>query len=307
VGIPRYLATATSNDLDRTLRLADELVERLPDRDRVGLVECGRPSPPARELATLLTRAGRTPVPVLVADRHMAQSDTALRRLWGVSSVWVFVENLFEAYMAVFATQLTFALRHAAREGLPVIGVGPGAAALGGLLVAQHVCAGTRYELVGGLGWAPRVLLDGGPIRTPTDGPIVRQAVRSLHGLLSIDVGEEGAVRVIGGRIESIGDEPIVVLGADEHGKVLSMQLPPGQLVNIAPPPFAPFTRDLISVRVRDTLTEEQRLASPLRQAPTPDVVPHEIEHDAEDDALSGAVCPMCNKVHPDARVELVA
>jgi hypothetical protein len=98
-------------------------------------------------------------VSVLVGDREVAQSDSVLRRLSGVSSVWVFAESLFEAYMTVFATELTFAMRRAARQGLPMVGVGAGAMALGGLLVARRVCIGSQYDLVTGLGWASRELL----------------------------------------------------------------------------------------------------------------------------------------------------
>src|SRR5690242_4991467 len=118
VGLARYLATAATSDLDRTLWLADDLVGQ-PEHDRVALVECGRPSPLARELSLLLTKAGRTPVPMLIQDRALAQADQTLRKLSGVSAVWVFAENLFDAYMCVFATQLTFAMRRVAREGLP--------------------------------------------------------------------------------------------------------------------------------------------------------------------------------------------
>jgi hypothetical protein len=310
VGIPRYLATAATADMERVLRLADELSEQRTERDRVGLVECGRPSPLARQLAGQLTRAGRFPISVLIGDRELAQSDSVLRRLSGVSSVWVFAENLFEAYMTVFATELTFALRRAARQGLPVVGVGAGALALGGLLVARRICDGSQYDLVTGLGWAPRVLLDSERI----DGTIVRDAVCSLQGLLGIEIGSCGGVKVIGGQIDSVGDEPVVLLGADGRGGLTSVELAPGQRTAIAPPPLAPFTRELLSDKVRATLKEEKRPAAgqPKRTSPPPaDAPTATVAHaDAVEDLPIGRACPMCNKIHEDAeppRVELAA
>jgi hypothetical protein len=301
VGIPRYLATASTVDLDRTLWLADDLVAQ-PEHDRVALVECGRQSLLARDVAALLTRAGRTPVSALIEDRALAQSDALLRRLSGVSSVWVFVENLFDAYMSVFATQLTFAMRQVARQGLPVIGVGAGALALGGLLLAQRVCGRAQYELVSGLGWAPRVLLDGGADRGIVDGAIARDAVCTLPGLLGIDVGLRGGIKVVGGRVESVGEEPIVLFGSDAAGNLLSLMLEPGQVTNIAPPPFAPFTRELLPEVVHKALTEVKRPRSEMRHAPQPTEVHAPAQHE------EGRVCPMCKRIHqPEPRLELAA
>jgi hypothetical protein len=298
VGLARYLATVATDDLDRTLWLADDLVAQ-PEHATVGLIECGRPSPMAHELATLLGKAGRSSVSLLIKDRDIAQSDAVLRKLSGVSCVWVFAENLFEAYMSVFATQLTFAMRRVARGGLPVIGVGGGAMTLGGLLVAQRVCARAQYELVSGLGWAPRVLFDGGADRGVLDGSIARDAVCSLPGLLGIDFGLRGGVRVVGGRVESVGDEPITLLGADDAGKLLSLALEPGQVTTIAPPPFAPFTRDLLPQDVNAALKEiKQPRIAPPATAP---------EAAAPEPSFTGKVCPMCNKVHEEVRVELAA
>lgn len=299
MGLARYLATAATDDLDRTLWLADDLAAQ-PDHDKVGLIECGRPSPLARELAALLGKADRSSVSLLVQDREIAQSETVLRKLSGVGSVWVFAENLFEAYMSVFATQLTFALRRVAREGLPVVGVGTGAMALGGLLVAQRVCARAQYDLVSGLGWAPRVLLDGGADRSVLDGAIARDAVCSLPGLLGIDFGLRGGVRVVGGRVESVGDESITLLGADAAGRVLSLALEPGHVTSIAPPPFAPFTRDLLPEDVNSALKE---MKQPARSAP-PATAPQPA---GSASSRAGKLCPMCNKVHEDARIELAA
>jgi len=217
-----------------------------------------------------------------------------------VSSVWVFAENLFEAYMSVFATQLTFAMRRVARQGMPVIGVGAGAMTLGGLLVAQRVCARAQYDLVSGLGWAPRVLLDGGADRGLLDGIVAREAVCALPGLLGVDFGLRGGVKVVGGRVESVGSEPVTLLGGDAAGKLLSLELEPGQITTIAPPPFAPFTRDLLPPNVRSVLKEikQQPPIAPPATAPEPA---------APKRSPAGKVCPMCNKVHEDARVELAA
>jgi hypothetical protein len=301
VGISRYLATALTGDLDRTLGLADDLTSP-PEHDKVALLECGRPSMLAREVAGLLTRAGRTPVTALIEDRALAQSDALLRRLSGVSAMWVFVENLFDAYMSVFATQLTFAMRQVARQGVPVIGIGAGAMALGGLLVAQRVCGRAQYDLVSGLGWAPRLLLDGGADRGILDGAIARNAVCTLPGLLGVDVGMRGGVKVMGGRVESVGEEPIVLLGSDAAGRLLSLKLEPGQVTNIAPPPFAPFARDLVPVSVHKALNEVQRPRSEIHHAPPVAAEP------AAPTAESARVCPMCKRVHqPEPRLVLAA
>lgn len=293
------------SDLDRTLGLAHGLVGR-PEQARIGLIECGRPSPLARDLAALLTRAGRPPVSVLIKDREHAQSDAILRRLAGVSAVWVFAENLLEAYLTVFATHLTFALRGAAREGLPVIGVGAGAVALGGLLVARRVCVRTRYDLATGLGWAPRMLLDGGTNRVAIDSSIARAAVCSLPGLLGVDLGVRGGLKVIGGHVESVGDEPIVLLGSDAKGNLLRLQLEPGQRTTIALPPFAPFTSAVLAHAVGATVTQVERPVAP----PAITLSGPAAEHiSAKPKAGDPRLCPMCHRVHThdEARVELAA
>jgi hypothetical protein len=302
---------AATGDLDRTLWLADDLAAQ-PDKDKVALVECGRPSPQARELADLLTRAARPHVSVLIQDRELAQSDALLRRLSGVGAVWMFAESLFEAYMTVFATQLTFVLRRVAREGLPVVGIGPGAIALGGLLVAQRVCGRAQYDLVNGLGWAPRVLLDGGADRGLADALITRDAVCTLPGLLGVDVGLRGGVKVLGGRVESVGEEAVTLLGSDASGRLLSLGLEPGQVTTIAPPPFAPFTRDLLPPNVREALSEIKRPPAVVRQAPRPvpttaPPAPAATPAAADTSESAGRVCPMCNRIHHKERVELAA
>jgi hypothetical protein len=89
----------------------------------------------------------------------------------------------------------------------------------------------------------------------------------------------------MGGRVESVGEEPIVLLGSDAAGRLLSLQLKPGQVTNIAPPPFAPFTPD-------KALTEVRRPRSEARHAPPPAPAPPARPENA------GRVCPMCKRMH---------
>ena len=58
-----------------------------------------------------------------------------------------------------------------------------------------------------------------------------------LPGLLGLDLGGRGAARVEGGRVESVGEEAIALLGVGDDGRVLMMSLDPGQATTIAPPP----------------------------------------------------------------------
>jgi hypothetical protein len=166
--------------------------------------------------------------------------------------------------------------------------------------VAQRVCARAQYDLVSGLGWAPRVLLDGGANRGALGSAIARDAVCTLPGLLGVDFGLRGGLRVVGGRVESVGDETITLLGADAAGNLLSLALQPGQVTTIAPPPFAPFTRDLLPEHVNSALKEVKQ---PPRVAP-PATAP---EPAAPAPSDGGKICPMCHKVHEDARLELAA
>jgi hypothetical protein len=304
VGIARCLAIAATGDLDRTLGLAQNLVGR-HEQARIGLIECGQPSALAREVAGLLTRAGRVPVTVLVKDRELAQSDALLHRLAGVSAVWVFADNLLETYLIVFATRLTFALRRAAHEGLPVIGVGAGAVALGGLLVARHVCARTQYDLASGLGWAPRMLLDGGADRHSMDSSVAQAAVSSLPGLLGVDLGSRGGLKLVGERLESVGDEPLVLLGSDALGHLIRLQLEPGQVTTVAPPPFAPFRPDVLA-QSGAALSQVVRPAAPPAIAMPVLAAEH---GSGAPSAADGRLCPMCHRVHThnEARVEFAA
>jgi hypothetical protein len=308
--MPRYLAAARLDDLERTFKLADDLTTPQEKRGTVCLLQCGRPSPVATQLAELVRRAGRYSVSVVVSDRRSAQSDVTLTKLAGVSSVWVFAEDLFEAFMTVFATQVAFVLRARAKDGLPVVGVGAAALALGGLVLANRFCRHARYDVVSGLGWAPRVLVDGGADRTAVDALIARATVQSLPGLLAVDLGLGGGVKVRGGRVESIGSEPISLLGSAEDGSVLAISLDPGQGMSIAPPPFAPFERRMLPARLANALVKAD--ASPDR-AKAPTVPPPTASPVPKDDSRhtvpgSDRVCPMCNKVHAaEARLELAA
>ena len=315
MGLPRYLATARVDDLERTLRLADELSAAHDGRGPVCLLQCGRASALATQLADLLRKAARGSVSLVVKDRREAQSETTLARLTGASAVWVFADDLFEMFMSVFATQLAFSLRARAREGLPVVGVGSGAMALGGLVLANRVCGQSQFDLVGGLGWAPRVLMDGGADRASGDGAIARATVRSLPGLLGVDLGIWGGLRVEGGRVESIGREPVHLFGTTESGSLVTMSLLPGQVSTIAPPPFAPFERGLLPTETLRALSPERRPQQRTAPVQTPVAVPviapsvaSEPESSSHTTPGSGRVCPMCKKVHPaEARLELAA
>lgn len=283
------MALAGLDDVERTLALGDELSDEPADRQAVALLQCGGPSSMASDLAKLLEQQGRGTISVVIHDREQAQSDSTLSKLSGAGAVWVFAENLFNAFMSVFATQLAFTLRHAARDGLPVIGVGSGALALGGLMVAQRVCQSAQFDLVSGLGWAPRVLLDGGAMNGITDSAVSRNSVCALPGLLGVDIGTQGGVRVVGSRVESVGTEPIVLFGANDAGNLLSLNLEPGHGTTLAPPPFAPFAAGLLPQYVLDLLKTERRPVALPRQAP---------KHAGMHTVAEGVICPMCNRVH---------
>lgn len=298
MGVPRYLIAARADDVDHTLLLADELLGRNAHYGPVALVQCGRQSPIAVDLGERLRRAGRSSVAVVVDDRAQAQSDATLQKLTGAGSVWVFADDLFQTFMNVFATRLAFALRANAREGLPVVGIGDGALALGGLLLASRVCPNSRYELVGGLGWAPRVLVDGGAKRGAFDAAITRSAVHSLPGLLGVELGVGGGLRVQGTQLESVGSEPISLFSTGDNGRLMTIQLEPGQVMRMALPPFPPFSG--VEAPVKPVAVEAEvpaRLRQVVPQAETP---PH-------NPPAAGRVCPMCHKVHAEPRMQLAA
>jgi cyanophycinase-like exopeptidase len=316
VGLPRYLAAGSADDLERTLRMADDLVSAPNDRAPVCVVQCGRASGAAAELAEMLRAAGRPCVSLVIKERLQAQSEATLVKIAGASAIWVFAEDLFEAFMTVFATQLAFALRASASDGLPVIGVGPGAVALGGLLLANRICKYAQYGLVSGLGWAPRVLVDAGANRGAGDRAIAHATIRSLPGLLGVDLGVKGGVRVEGGRIESVGSEQILLLGASEDGGLLVLPLEPGQKTTIAPPPFAPFERGLVSRQTALALSAARPIERPARRvlsaqpvSPPVTTAPSLVESEAAHAKPgSGRMCPMCKKVHVnEPRLELAA
>jgi hypothetical protein len=308
MGMPRYMAAARLDDLARTLNLADDLMTPQEKRGTVCLLQCGRPSAVASQLGDMLRRAGRYSTSVVISDRLSAQSDVTLAKLDAVSSVWVFADDMFEAFMSVFATQLAFTLRARAKKGLPIVGVGGGALALGGLVLANRFCRHAQYDVVSGLGWAPRVLVDGGAERTAVDALIARATVQSLPGLLGVDLGLRGGLKVEGGRVESIGSEPISLLGTAEDGSVLAMSLDPGQATTIAPPPFAPFERRMLPAKVANALKSDTR-PERTKQPSTPPVASAVPKDDSKHTVPgSDRVCPMCNKVHgAEARLELAA
>src|SRR6185503_16797579 len=147
-----------------------------------------------------LLRLGRRSISLVVRDRPAAQADQTLSRMAGASAVMVFADDMLEAFMVLYATQLAFSLRAKSRAGLPVMGIGGGAVSLGGLLLATRVCGSAQYDLVAGLGWAARVFADSDVVGFKIDDTITRAAVQSLPGLLSVQLGLAGAVRAQGGR-----------------------------------------------------------------------------------------------------------
>jgi hypothetical protein len=308
------MATCCIDDSQRNVKLADGLVGPNDQGRSICLLQCGRESASATEYSQLLTKLGRHVSPLVIKARELAQSDTTLNRVAAAGSVWVFAEDLLETFFTVFSTRLAFALRAKSRDGFPVIGIGQGALALGGLLLANRICRDSHYDLVSGLGWAPRVIFDGGEARADADGAIARTTVRSLPGLLGVDLRVAGGIRVEGGRVESIGREPVRLLGGGDHDSVLMLELEPGRVTTIAPPPFAPFERGLLPTDTLRALTAQLRskaAAAPApRQAPPPQM---EAKPAAASDSThaqpgSGRVCPMCKKVHPaESTVALAA
>jgi hypothetical protein len=309
------MATARVEDVERTVRLADELVGSVDHGGSVCLLQCGQPSEVANELSRELSRIGRWPQSVVITDRSQAQSDLLLTRVAASSVVWVFAEDLLEAFFLLFATPLAFVLRSKANKGFPVVGVGQGALALGGLVLANRICRNSHYDLVGGLGWAPRVLLDGGVLRAENDEAITRASVRSLPGLLGVELGVAGGIRVEGGRIESIGSQPIQLLGNGGQGTLLILELEPGKMTTIAPPPFVPFERNLLSAETLRALgaqageaSRTSLLATPAPNAKGPSVAGTVEDADRHAEPGSGRHCPMCKKVHAaEPKLQLAA
>jgi hypothetical protein len=315
MGLPRYIAAAGSGDFERLVGLAEDLLAA-DETAPVALVQCGRPSPHAAVVAQELKRRGR-PIKLLVLDnREKARSDQTLGILGTASAAWVFADDLLSTFYEVFATPAAFALRERAAEGLPVVGLGGGALALGSLLHAGRVCSRSTYDLVAGLGWAPRVLIDADVWRThDADVRLTQDSVRTLPGLLGLQLGASGAVRVEGGRVESIGDEPVMMLGMDRQTGLLQLRLQPGAATRIAPPPFAPFERGLLPSATLQELrkVEEARLARlPLPEVAAPPKTPTRPEvapepKDEHERPGTGRLCPLCRQVHTDERIELAA
>jgi hypothetical protein len=284
------------------------------------------------EVGRALQKQGRHTVSLVVRDRGMAQSDHTVARMAGACAVWVFAEDMLETFLTLYATDTAFQLRAKARRGLPVLGVGGGALSLGGLHLATRICHSSQYDLVAGLGWAARVFVDTNVVGFASDDQVAKMAVESLPGLLAVQLGEAGAVRAEGGRIESIGDESILILGANGDGSLMMLELEPGKKTTIAPPPFAPFERGLLPPETLRALggqvkadpklalpssaiarTAAQRVQSTpapvLRQAPPPPDEPDEpVTADTEARPGGGRYCAMCKKVHgAKPQVELAA
>jgi hypothetical protein len=316
MGLPRYIAAAGPGDLERFVGLAEDLLP--PDANApVALVQCGRASPQATVVAQELKRRGRPTKLLVLDDREKARSEQTLAMLGTASAAWVFADDLLSTFSEVFATPAAFALRERAAEGLPVVGLGGGALALGSLLHAGRVCSRSTYDLVAGLGWAPRVLIDADLWRIhDSHVRLTQDSVRTLPGLLGVQLGASGAVRVEGGRVESVGDEPVMMLGMDSQTGLLQLRLQPGAATRMAPPPFAPFERGLLPAATRQELSkaEEARLARlPLpaasqseAKAPTPPEVAPE-PNDEHERPGSGRLCPLCRQVHTQDRIELAA
>jgi hypothetical protein len=263
-------------------------------------------------VAAALRQLGRRTTDVIIRDRAEAQSASTVTNVALAGAVWVFADDLLNTFLTLFATELAFRLRAKSHAGLPVVGVGGGAVALGGLLLARRICGHSRYDVVGGLGWAPRVLLDSDVLGYGPDPEIARTTVRALPALLAIELGMNGAVCAQGGRIESVGTEPILLVGADSEGTLLTLPLDPGGSSTIAPPPFAPFERQLLPAATLRALSGQQQprtlalaseVAPRLRQAPSAEEVAAEPGTPAAE-----LLCPMCKHVHPlDPKLQLAA
>jgi hypothetical protein len=124
-----------------------------------------------------------------------------------------------------------------------------------------------------------------------------------------MDLGTRGGALVEGGRIESVGDEPIGLLGGGEDGRLLMLSLDPGQTTTIAPPPFAPFHRGLLPPRTVGALKLNERPDRALVQREVAAITaPPPEDTGSHTKPGSTRLCPMCNKVHSnEARVELAA
>jgi len=257
-------------------------------------------------IAELLTARGLESWPLVVEDREVARADETLDAVVAASAVWVFSENMFDTFMTVFATPLSFALRSATKAGKPTAGIGGAALALGSLLLARHLCHETEYQLSPALGWAPRVLLDA-EIEGGGDPGLGAEAARSLPSLISIQLGETGAVRVEGGHFESVGGESIVVTGSEsEDGPLRTLSIAPGNGLSFAPPPFAPFEPNLLPLATSEALRKaadqpifwEPRQILTAPEAIVEPELPVHYDRRAEQSRDRGRYCPLCNQRH---------
>ena len=245
---------------------------------------------------------------LLVDDREVAKADETLDAVDGASAIWVFSENMFDTFMTVFATPLSFALRSATKAGKPTAGVGGAALALGSLLLARHLCHETEYQLSPALGWAPRVLLDA-EIEGGGDPDLGAEAARSLPSLLSVHLGETGAVRVEGGHYESVGGESITFTGSEsEEGPLRTISLEPGAGLSFAPPPFAPFEPGLLPYATAEALRKaalDPIIWQPREILTAPEGIvepPAYYDRRTEAQKERGRYCPLCNQRHEKSR-----
>lgn len=274
----------------------------------VCLLQCGRPSPVAPMISELLAARGLESWELIVDDREVAKADETLDAVHAASAIWVFSENMFDTFMTVFATPLSFALRSATKAGKPTAGVGGAALALGSLLLARHLCHETLYQLSPALGWAPRVLFDA-EIEGGGDPGLGAQAAASLPSLMSVQLGETGAVRVEGGHFESVGTEAIMVTGSEsEDGPLRTLTLEPGTGLSFAPPPFAPFDPNLLPWATSEALRkagdehaywEPREILTAPESAPEPHI-PAFYDRRSEAAKERGRYCPLCNQRHAD-------
>jgi hypothetical protein len=148
-------------------------------------------------------------------------------------------------------------------------------------------------------------MVDSGVDRHEKDADVACSTVRALPGLLGVDLRQAGGIRVEGGRVESVGSEAILLIGGDsaENGSVQTLELRPGQVTSIAPPPFAPFERGMLPPATVQALIENVR---PLKVSPDGLGQGRSVEsditsvHDREEHAKpgSGQPCPMCKQIH---------
>jgi hypothetical protein len=114
-----------------------------------------------------------------------------------------------------------------------------------------------------------------------------------------VELGRAGGIRVAGSTVESVGSEPVVLVAASSDGALASLSLEPGRSVQMAP--FPPLPRwPLATLEPAMSAVCQPTLVHPEAATPGP---PAEATSVAE----AGRFCPMCHKLHHDARLELAA